>query len=215
MKEMTEEEKTNKVYTKVLTVARELFAENGFRDTTVRMICNQAGVNVASVNYYFRSKEKLYEAIFKDAFMKLGRPLEQLSSNIIDQKTWEEAVDRWVTFMLTLFLSDETEYALVRRLVARERNSPSVLCEQLYNDFFLPTVNIMSGILKKAIPDADKVTFKASFLSILNQCSSYMNRLPPWDDLLVDNSISREDWIAAVKKQILANIFARYSFASK
>ena len=48
------------VIDRILHVAIEVFAEYGFRDTTVREICNRANVNVASVNYYFRSKEGLY-----------------------------------------------------------------------------------------------------------------------------------------------------------
>ena len=75
----------------ILAAARELFAENGFRDTTVRMIARRANVNGAAVNYYFRSKEALYEAIFDQAFQKFGRPLEDLVGTVRDQATWKAA----------------------------------------------------------------------------------------------------------------------------
>ncbi|NQT87964.1 CerR family C-terminal domain-containing protein [bacterium] len=49
---------------RVLESACRLFAEKGYRDATVQEICEQAGANVAAVNYYFRDKESLYvEAI--------------------------------------------------------------------------------------------------------------------------------------------------------
>ena len=51
---------TEPVFDRLLHVAIEVFAERGFRATTVRDICSRANVNVASVNYYFRSKEALY-----------------------------------------------------------------------------------------------------------------------------------------------------------
>jgi AcrR family transcriptional regulator len=48
---------------KLLDVAERLFAQNGIAETTVRAITGEAGVNVAAVNYYFRSKEDLYREV--------------------------------------------------------------------------------------------------------------------------------------------------------
>jgi AcrR family transcriptional regulator len=48
---------------RILESAERLFAENGYLATSLRRIMNEAGVNVASVHYYFRSKESLLEAV--------------------------------------------------------------------------------------------------------------------------------------------------------
>lgn len=48
---------------RILDAAERLFAENGYLATSLRRIMNEAGVNVASVHYYFRSKESLLEAV--------------------------------------------------------------------------------------------------------------------------------------------------------
>jgi len=40
---------------RLLDVASQLFARNGFRSTTVAEICTQAQANIASVNYHFGS----------------------------------------------------------------------------------------------------------------------------------------------------------------
>jgi AcrR family transcriptional regulator len=40
----------------ILNIAGEIFAEKGFPSTTVRLICQRAGVNLAAVNYYFGEK---------------------------------------------------------------------------------------------------------------------------------------------------------------
>lgn len=48
---------------KILDVAERLFARVGVAETTVRNITGEAGVNVAAVNYYFRSKEDLYREV--------------------------------------------------------------------------------------------------------------------------------------------------------
>ncbi|HEX8353899.1 MAG TPA: TetR/AcrR family transcriptional regulator [Pyrinomonadaceae bacterium] len=47
----------------ILDVAERQFAGNGVSGTTVRAITAEAGVNVAAVNYYFRSKEELYREV--------------------------------------------------------------------------------------------------------------------------------------------------------
>ena len=39
---------------RLLEAAGEIFAEHGFRNTTVREICKRADINLAAVNYYFR-----------------------------------------------------------------------------------------------------------------------------------------------------------------
>ena len=62
---MNNTDKNNSIsdsYLLLIETARELFAKHGFHNTTVRMISKQANVNVAAVNYYFRSKENLYFA---------------------------------------------------------------------------------------------------------------------------------------------------------
>ena len=50
---------------KILYAAEKLFAEKGFAATSTRDIAKNAGVNVSMISYYFRSKEKLFEEIFK------------------------------------------------------------------------------------------------------------------------------------------------------
>lgn len=50
---------------KILYTAEKLFAEKGFDATSTRDIAKSAGVNVSMISYYFGSKEKLFEEIFK------------------------------------------------------------------------------------------------------------------------------------------------------
>jgi AcrR family transcriptional regulator len=44
----------------ILDAARPLFAERGYRDTTMRAVAQAAGVDVALVAYYFGNKEGLF-----------------------------------------------------------------------------------------------------------------------------------------------------------
>ena len=47
---------------RILTSARELFARNGIRGTSIRAVAAAAGVDSALVHHYFGTKEKLFAA---------------------------------------------------------------------------------------------------------------------------------------------------------
>ena len=49
---------TDDTASRLLNAAGPIFAEKGYQNATVREICAAAGVNLASVNYYFRDKER-------------------------------------------------------------------------------------------------------------------------------------------------------------
>ena len=57
----------------VLAAAERLFALNGFRCVSVRDITAAAGVNLASVNYHFGSKDALLFEIFRRRTAELNR----------------------------------------------------------------------------------------------------------------------------------------------
>jgi AcrR family transcriptional regulator len=50
---------------RLLDSAEQLFAERGFDGTSIRDLASAAKCNIASVNYYFGGKEKLYVEIWR------------------------------------------------------------------------------------------------------------------------------------------------------
>jgi len=63
----------NEKQVQIMEAAEKLFSEKGFDGTSVRDIAEEAGVNLAMISYYFGSKEKLMEALFRHRgeYMKL------------------------------------------------------------------------------------------------------------------------------------------------
>ena len=52
----------------ILQAAKKVFTEKGLTGARMQDIADEAGINRALLHYYFRSKEKLFELIFNDAF---------------------------------------------------------------------------------------------------------------------------------------------------
>ena len=64
---------------RLLDVAERLFADFGYRATSLRDITSEAGVNLASVNYHFGSKDALLAALLDRRFAPVNhRRLELL-----------------------------------------------------------------------------------------------------------------------------------------
>ncbi|MFD1001419.1 TetR/AcrR family transcriptional regulator [Ohtaekwangia kribbensis] len=56
---------------KIKEAARKVFLQKGYAATRTRDIAEEAGLNLALLNYYFRSKEKLFEIVMMEKVQKL------------------------------------------------------------------------------------------------------------------------------------------------
>jgi len=74
---------------KIVIAARKLFTQKGYEATKTRDIAEEAGINLALLNYYFRSKEKLFEIIMKEnvgQFMQVIADIVNNEVTTIDKK---------------------------------------------------------------------------------------------------------------------------------
>ncbi len=55
----------------ILKAAKNVFVIKGMEGARMQEIADEAGINKALLHYYFRSKDKLFEAVFKEALFKL------------------------------------------------------------------------------------------------------------------------------------------------
>lgn len=66
---------------KIKAAAKKLFTQKGFAATKTRDIAEEAGINLALLNYYFRSKEKLFELIMQENLsLFLGVMVDEIKS---------------------------------------------------------------------------------------------------------------------------------------
>ncbi|HOM59513.1 MAG TPA: helix-turn-helix domain-containing protein, partial [Kiritimatiellia bacterium] len=87
---------------RILRAATKVFAEYGFREATTRMICAEAAVNSALVNYHFRSKAELYRAVIVSLFEHIGKPMMRINETVTDEASWKAAVRTWIERALAI-----------------------------------------------------------------------------------------------------------------
>jgi AcrR family transcriptional regulator len=107
------------VQTKIMEEARKLFVKKGLKGTTVRDIAAESGVNVAMVNYYFRSKEKLFDTIFDEAFHILAEKIFGLADSNLP---FFELIRQWIySYYDTLLEYPDFPIFVLNELVANPR----------------------------------------------------------------------------------------------
>ena len=62
--------KTDSTEEKILEAAKKVFLKKGMYGARMQEIADEAGINKALLHYYFRSKDKLFESIFEEAFQE-------------------------------------------------------------------------------------------------------------------------------------------------
>jgi AcrR family transcriptional regulator len=87
---------------KIIQAARVVFTRNGYAGTTVRDIAAEAELHFSLVNYYFRSKEKLFEVIMKDAIRQFLSGMKVTLNN--EDTTPHEKIDLVCTQLLDRLL---------------------------------------------------------------------------------------------------------------
>jgi AcrR family transcriptional regulator len=107
---------------KIKAAARKLFTHKGFAATKTRDIANEAGINLALLNYYFRSKEKLFEIIMLE---NLGHFFRGVVAIVSDEKTdFYKKIDLLADFYITKLLANPDVPLFV---LNEARNNPKSL----------------------------------------------------------------------------------------
>ena len=79
---------------RIKEAARKLFTQKGFAATRTRDIADEAGINLALLNYYFRSKQKLFDLIMMENFQEF---IKGITVNLVDDTmTFDQRIGKIV-----------------------------------------------------------------------------------------------------------------------
>jgi TetR/AcrR family transcriptional regulator len=87
----------------ILEAAKNVFFKKGYDGARMQEIANEAGINKALLHYYFRSKDKLFEAIFLNAFQQfIPRLIENMNADISFENKIELFVENYLNILIKI-----------------------------------------------------------------------------------------------------------------
>jgi AcrR family transcriptional regulator len=165
---------------RIIAVASEEFARHGYASARVRQIVDAAGVNLASINYYFGGKEGLYSATLHHLASR--ERVEGPARNRRGQST-QERLHRQVYAILARYLGAKRPSAL-RRILAHEAMNPTVHLERLIEEMMRPELETVRAIVRSlAGAEADDCEVAHAAVSVMGQCLFYLFSRGPIDRL--------------------------------
>lgn len=130
---------------KILDAAKNVFLAKGMDGARMQEIADEAGINKALLHYYFRSKERLFEAIFSEivkfAFPEISRIISS-DEPVIDKI--EKVVDAYLNLLL--------KHPFIPGFIMKELNrDPSTLFKMIGKFGFRPQsiVDALQGAMDR------------------------------------------------------------------
>ncbi len=184
----------------IINAAIELFAQKGFEGTSIRDLAAKADVNVAMVNYYFGSKEKLFEALVE---MKASSARGRLEEVLHDKNlTAIQKIDKVIdSYIERLFNNRQFHRVIYQELILNQRETlQQIITEVLYPNTIIIKQIIEEGIKKKEFKKVDADLTIASLVGTINHvllskkfCLKILNREAgyiPYEDPVFINRMS-------------------------
>jgi TetR/AcrR family transcriptional regulator, regulator of cefoperazone and chloramphenicol sensitivity len=159
---------------RLIMAAGEVFAQHGFRAATIREICKRASASISAVNYHFRDKEGLYEAVFEYshrwAVEKYPHDL-----GLGDRATPEERLRAFILSFLLRGLGDGFP-AWHGKLLAQETADPQGVLSKVAETVIRPMDEYLEGIVRELFRKEDPLKARDDHsvqlcrMSIVGQC---------------------------------------------
>ncbi len=191
----------NDVRTRLLEAAGPIFAKQGFDRSTLREISGAAGVNLASVGYYFGDKMGLYRHVIRELRIRresrFPAPTEQTGD-----PTGELA--GLVHIMLTRMLAKDNS-GWESQLLMREMQHPTTAFEEIVNESFRPIfdrlVRAIDGLTGDNVPPHVNQQLA---LSVVGQCLYYRVGRGVIDILIPEKDRTQHYDIDSLSRHIIA-----------
>ncbi|MEW6601497.1 MAG: TetR/AcrR family transcriptional regulator [Nitrospirota bacterium] len=143
----------------ILDSAEYLFAEKGFRGTSMREITAMAGVNLAAVNYHFGSKKKLVEDVIRRRLLPLNsvrkKRLEDVRAAAVEKGKKPEISRVLLAFIEpTLFFKEsnpDAEHFIT--FIGRSMSDPDDTVRDVFIRYMKPLFHLLHDVTCEALPD--------------------------------------------------------------
>jgi len=156
---------------RLLDAAEELFCEHGFEGSSIRDIAASADCNIASVNYYFGGKEKLYEEVWRRHLIPMRDARIASIENVMSQSEGQPRLEELLRSFADTFVGPMVEKSARQLgiLMAREWIDRRLPANMFFDDVIKPTMSAMHKALVKTCPGLDESKVPLVVLSIAGQ----------------------------------------------
>jgi AcrR family transcriptional regulator len=190
---------------RLINAAGEVFSREGFDSATVRAICQQAGANLAAINYHFGDKQRLYIEAVKTAHCQQDPPPDFAWTAATPP---EQKLADFIGHMMELMVADDRPSWHIE-LIMREMARPTEACVELVRSFIGPMFDLLLEILGELLPP-DTPLFERHFFgfSVVGQCLLYRYHRPVGRLLVGEDEFARY-----FDSQRIADHITRFSLA--
>lgn len=204
---MAEEHQEN-TEERIKNIARKIFEQKGYTGTTVRDIAEAADINIALLNYYFRSKEKLFQEIFLESFINMFKE-EHLIFEEKDLSLFEK-IQKSIDFKLNvaskspdlpLFILGEMKQHIEQSFFS----NASIQSFLIQNCFF--EKQLKEAILKKEIRMVTCEEIKIMINSLVLFPFMSQSMIKNFDNFNKNSSFSYESFIKGHKERVYQMIY--------
>ena len=117
---------------KIYEAARKVFILKGMEGARMQEIADEAGMNKALLHYYFRNKENLFKAVFKDIFTKF---FAKLKDTLLSSATTREKLTVFIDNYIDLITANPYVPSFIINEINRD---PKVLSSLMFENFMEP-----------------------------------------------------------------------------
>lgn len=139
---------------RLLNAAERLFAEHGYDGVGMRMLADEAGVNLGAATYHYGSKEALYAETFMRGFRPINTERLRLLQDAETQAGGKPpAVEKIVECMVRPPFESGLEHPAFHKFLARNLLMPPPFIHAVIHKELAPNVEMFIAALKRALPD--------------------------------------------------------------
>ncbi len=160
------------VQDRLLDAAEELFCEHGFEGTSVRDIATAAGCNIASINYYFGGKDKLYVEVWRRHLLSMRDARLAGIDNVMSQSNGKPRLEDLLGSYANTFIEplvDESKGRRFIKLMAREMVDSHLPPNMFLEEMIIPVMIVMQRALMRICPGLTESKAQLAILSIVGQ----------------------------------------------
>ena len=134
----------------ILNAAKSIFQRKGMDGARMHEIANEAGINKALLHYYYRSKQLLFEAVFKNAFKLLAPQLNKVLNS-------DDSLNDKIKNFTKNYISFTIKHPYLPNFIINELNRNPEFVQKLTSEKHFPTItkfkqqvteNVENGIIK-------------------------------------------------------------------